>query len=122
MNVIVKPYLENIDTNVEGNAISVRATVGLNIKSYYKINKDYIKDVIEGAEEAKEKKASVTIYVVGDGESLWDIGKKYNTTVSELERLNDLNIISLNRQLNPITVIINTKSEDILNEIYSLLI
>ncbi|MDK2584449.1 hypothetical protein QOZ83_01135 [Romboutsia sedimentorum] len=39
-----------------------------------------------------------------------------------LEKLNDLNIISLNRQLNPITVIINTKSEDIVNEIYSLLI
>lgn len=39
-----------------------------------------------------------------------------------LEKLNDLNIISLNRQLNPITVITNTKSEDIVNEIYSLLI
>lgn len=39
-----------------------------------------------------------------------------------LEKLNDLNIITLNRQLNPITVIINTKSEDIVNEIYSLLI
>lgn len=39
-----------------------------------------------------------------------------------LEKLNDLNIISLNRQLNPITVIINKKSEDIVNEIYSLLI
>lgn len=90
MNVVVKPYIENIDTNIEGNAISVRATIGLNIKSYYKVNKNYVKDVIEGPEEAKDKKASVTIYVVGDGETLWDLAKKYNTTIGELERLNDL--------------------------------
>lgn len=90
MNVVVKPYIENIDTNVEGNAISVRATIGLNIKSYYKVNKNYVKDVVEGSEEVKEKKASVTIYVVGDGETLWNLAKKYNTTIAELERLNDL--------------------------------
>ncbi|MDV4149507.1 DUF3794 domain-containing protein [Clostridium sp. AL.422] len=90
MDVMVKPYLENIDTNIEGNAISVRATISLSLKSYYKVNKNYIKDVLEGAEEAKEKKASVTIYVVGDGESLWDLAKKYNTTVDELQKLNEL--------------------------------
>lgn len=91
MNLIINPYLENIDTNIEGNAVSVRATIGLNIKSYYKINKDYIKDIIEGTGEVKEKKASVTIYVVGEGETLWDLAKKYNTTVAELQKLNDLN-------------------------------
>ena len=91
MSVIINPYLENIDTNIEGNAVSVRATVGLNIKAYYKINKNYIKDVNEGVGEVKEKKASVTIYVVGEGETLWDLAKKYNTTVSELEKLNELN-------------------------------
>ena len=39
-----------------------------------------------------------------------------------LEKLNDLNIISLNRQLNPITIIINVNSEEIVDEIYSFLI
>ena len=91
MNLIINSYLENVDTNIEGNAISVRATIGLNMKSYYKVNKNYIKDIIEGTEEIKEKKASVTIYVVSDGETLWDLAKKYNTTVAELEKLNDLN-------------------------------
>ncbi|MGG7142185.1 DUF3794 and LysM peptidoglycan-binding domain-containing protein [Clostridium nigeriense] len=90
MNVLVKPYIENIDTNVEGNAISVKATVGLNVKSFYKVSKNYVNNVSEGQEEVKEKKASVTIYVVGDGETLWDLAKKYNTTIGELERLNDL--------------------------------
>lgn len=90
MSVIVKPYLENIDTTTGGNTISARANVGLNIKSYYKIDKSYIKDIIEGEEEKLEKKASVTIYVVGEGETLWDLAKKYKTTVAELERLNDI--------------------------------
>lgn len=39
-----------------------------------------------------------------------------------LEKLSDLNIIVLNRQLNPITVIANTNSEEIVDKIYSLLI
>ena len=90
MNVIIKPYLETIDTNIEGNAISIRTTIGMNIKTYYKINKSYIKDIIEGTEEVKEKKASISIYVVGNGETLWDLAKRYNTTVAELERLNDI--------------------------------
>ena len=54
----------------------------------------------------------------------WQRGFCWDEDISMiiLEKLNDLNIITLNRQLNPITVIINTKSEDIVNEIYSLLI
>lgn len=39
-----------------------------------------------------------------------------------LEKLNDLNIINLNRQLNPVTVIKNINSEEIINDMYSLLI
>ena len=91
MNVVVKPCLENMDTNIEGNAVSVKATVGLATKSYCTVNKDFIKGVVEGPEGEKEKKASVIIYVVGDGETLWDLAKKYNTTTDELERLNDIN-------------------------------
>ncbi|MBD7915166.1 DUF3794 domain-containing protein [Clostridium sp. Sa3CUN1] len=90
MNVVIKPYLENIDAGVEGNAVSVKATIGLCIKTYHNITKDYIIGISEGSDEIKEKKASVIIYVVGDGETLWDLAKKYNTTITELERLNDL--------------------------------
>lgn len=39
-----------------------------------------------------------------------------------LEKLNELNIISINRQLNPITLIVNKDSKEVVNKIYSLLI
>lgn len=90
MTVVIKSYLESMDTGVEGNAVSVKANVGLCIKTYHNVTKEYIKGVTEGADGVVEKKASVIIYVVGDGETLWDLAKKYNTTVAELERLNDL--------------------------------
>lgn len=39
-----------------------------------------------------------------------------------LEKLSELNIININRQLNPITVIVNKNSKELVNKIYSLLI
>ena len=42
-------------------------------------------------EEEKEcKKASVTIYVVNSGDTLWDLAKKYNTTMDSLIKINEL--------------------------------
>lgn len=54
----------------------------------------------------------------------WNRGYCWDEDIAMLilEKLNDLNLINLNRQLNPITIIINTKSEDIVNKVYSLLI
>lgn len=49
---------------------------------------------------------------------LWD----EEVSISVLEKLNDLNIINLNRQLNPITIIVNKNSEDIIDSLYSMLI
>ena len=43
-------------------------------------------------------------------------------TLMVFEKLNDMNIITLNRQLNPITLIINKSSESIVNELYSLIL
>lgn len=44
-----------------------------------------------------------------------------NMAIEVLEKINDESIINLNRQLNPMTVIINKSSEDILDSLYSLL-
>ena len=45
---------------------------------------------MKGNSEVKEKQASIIIYIVSDGDTLWKLAKRYNTTVSELERLNEL--------------------------------
>ncbi|WP_411169023.1 SPOCS domain-containing protein [Clostridium sp. MB05] len=92
MNALIKVTLENIDASIEGNSIAVKANVGLTIKLCYKMNKECVVGVVEGPAEAKDKKASVTIYVVGEGDTLWSLAKKYNTTMDELSKLNELDI------------------------------
>ena len=55
---------------------------------------------------------------------LWGKGFVWDEEISMmiLEKLNDLNIVNLNRQLNPITVIKNKNSEELIGNLYSLLI
>lgn len=90
MNAIVKAYLESIEVSVEGNSIAIKANVGIWTKVSYKVNKDIIIDILEGLSDNKEKKASISIYVVGSGDTLWDLAKKYGTTIEELLKLNDI--------------------------------
>lgn len=49
-------------------------------------------------------------------------GFDYDTALEVLDDLNSLGIIKLNKQLNPMTLIINKKSEDLINELYDDLI
>lgn len=90
MDVIAKATIENIDSSIEANTIAIRATVAISAKVCYKVKKEWVVDVVEGPEEKKEKKSSVTIYVVSKEDTLWDLAKKYCTTIDELMKLNNL--------------------------------
>lgn len=92
MNSIVKVSLENLDSTIEGNSISIRANLGFTVKVCCKRIVEALADVIEVEGEPKEKKASITIYVVGEKDTLWDLAKKYNTTTEELRKLNNLDL------------------------------
>ena len=58
----------------------------------------YIGQVLKIPEVAKENEL---IYIVEKGDSLWSIAKKYNTTVNELKRYNNLtsNMLSIGQRL-----------------------
>lgn len=90
MDIVVKASLENIDASIEANTIAIRATVITSSKVCHKVNKEWVVDIVDGGDEKKEKKASITIYVVGAGDTLWQLAKKYNTTIEELTKLNDM--------------------------------
>ena len=90
MVALCKVHLENLDATVEANTIGLRATLSVLVKACYKVNKEWIVDIIEGEEEKECKKASVTIYVVNIGDTLWDLAKKYNTTMDSLIEINEL--------------------------------
>ena len=88
MKSIVKGNLESIDASIEGNSIAIKATIILSGKILYEMNKEFISDIVEEEGDMPEKKASITIYVVGEGDTLWDLAKKYNTTVDNLIKIN----------------------------------
>jgi len=90
MKSIVKANLENIDAAIEGNSIAIKANIILSGKVLYEVNKEFISDIIEEEGDVPEKKASITIYVVGKGDTFWDLAKKYNTTVNDLIKINKI--------------------------------
>ena len=90
MNAICKVQLECLDTTIEANTIGVRATLSVSVKVSYDISKDWIIDVQCDDEEKKDKKASVIIYCVNKNDTLWKVAKKYNTTINELIKINEI--------------------------------
>ncbi len=90
MKAIVRGNLESLDVSIEGNTIAVKATISLSAKICYEISKEFISDVVKEDGEKPEKKASITIYVVGEGDTLWNLAKKYSTTVSDMVKINNI--------------------------------
>lgn len=90
MNAIVKASIENIETFIEGNSISIKAVVGLNTKVLYEMKKEFISDVTEQEGDKPQKNASIIIYVVGENDTLWELAKKFNTTIDELVKINSI--------------------------------
>lgn len=83
----------------------------------------YIYTLIKDLEGLDSNRKEFSVNEIFEGIS-WHRGYCWDEDIAMmiLEKFNDLDVISLNRQLNPITVIINAKSEDIVKKIYSLLI
>ncbi|PRR83175.1 DUF3794 and LysM peptidoglycan-binding domain-containing protein [Clostridium vincentii] len=90
MKAIVKCLLEGIDANIEANTIAIKATLSISSKVFYEITKEFISDVIESEGEGQKKKASIIIYVMGKEDTLWGLAKKYNTTVNDLLKINNI--------------------------------
>lgn len=93
MKAIIKCDLENIETAIEINNIAIKANITLIARVFYEVEKKFIADVIETENEVEKNKSSITIYVVGRKDTLWDLAKKYSTTVEELMKLNEIDEI-----------------------------
>ena len=90
MQCMARVNLESLETGIEANTIAVKAVVSSFAKTNYGVKKEFITDVrpIEG--EIPTKKASITIYSVQPGDSLWKISKKYLTTSDVLMKVNEI--------------------------------
>lgn len=90
MKAITRCDLESLEATLEANTIAVKATLSIDAKVSNEVNRKFISDVIESEEEVPEKKASIIIYIVGKGDTLWKLAKKYNTTIAELVEMNSI--------------------------------
>ncbi|MBK5240221.1 SPOCS domain-containing protein [Clostridium sp.] len=102
MSSMCKVTLENINADIDAGKISVRAVVKVYVRVNYMVQKKFLVDVYPMDGEIPMKKASITIYVVQSGDTLWKIAKKYNTTMQEIARVNgidDPNVIKISQKL-----------------------
>jgi hypothetical protein len=90
MHCMAKVCMESMDGVLEGGSIAVKAVVEVYSRVNYVTHKEFMVDVVPDESEMPKKKASITIYVVQQGDTLWKIAKKYNTTVDVLVRTNEV--------------------------------
>jgi LysM repeat protein len=90
MHSMAKVCMESMDGVLEGGSIAIKAVVEVYVRVNYITHKEFMVDVVPDENEMPKKKASVTIYVVQQGDTLWKIAKKYNTTLDVLVRTNEI--------------------------------
>ena len=84
--------------------VEVRVIVAMHIKAIDQVNVSYIANVRKTPLEDEDmgKYPSITIYFTQPDDSLWNIAKKYRTTVEDLCNINELSpwdSISVGRQI-----------------------
>ncbi|WP_125153321.1 DUF3794 and LysM peptidoglycan-binding domain-containing protein [Clostridium rectalis] len=90
MQSIAKAFLESLDATVEAEDIAIKAVVDVYSRVNYITNKEFLVNMEPVEGELPEKKASIIIYVVQNGDTLWKIAKKYNTTIDKLVKINNI--------------------------------
>ena len=72
--------------------IEVKAQIHISVLAFEEIHEDIICDIKVGEldMERQRKLPGIVIYVVKEGDSLWDIGKKYYVPVEKIKELNGL--------------------------------
>lgn len=90
MQCMAKVDLEELECDIKGRDIKVKGLVNVYCRVNYSVNREFLIDLAKGEGEIPMKKASITIYVVQNGDTLWKIAKKYNTTVESLLKINEL--------------------------------
>lgn len=90
MQSICKCTLENLEVDVQASNLAVKAVISVYARCDYKDTKEFVTNIVKVEGEVPKKKASIIIYVIQKGDTLWKIAKHYNTTVDSLCKLNEV--------------------------------
>lgn len=92
-DVVMNSQVENVNINILSNReIDVSCAININVSVF----NDKCRNIISGIEfedmqcDELNKIAAMTVYVVKKGDTLWNIAKKYNTSVDEILKVNDI--------------------------------
>jgi len=100
-----------IDTNIDitmqdfiinDSEVSLNISLNFETNKYNQLNMNIIEEVQEDEERCNENPYSMTIYFVREGDSLWNIAKKFKSTMDDIAKLNgieDINKINEGMQL-----------------------
>jgi len=93
MNVSLETHVEHVGFNMlNGREVELRFLLNFNTTVIEHRKAHMITDVEfeELDKEAINNMPSIALYVVQDGDSLWKIAKRYNTTVEEIIAINEI--------------------------------
>ncbi|HCC07911.1 MAG TPA: hypothetical protein DEP72_07125 [Clostridiales bacterium] len=91
MKVKLDANIEHIAFNmISKNELEVKAILCFDAMVAEKKSQEFIVDIIESEEVDVGVYPSMIIYFVKTGDILWDISKKYNTTIKQIAELNDI--------------------------------
>ncbi|MDR1150421.1 MAG: DUF3794 domain-containing protein [Clostridiales bacterium] len=78
--------------NINNYEVEVRLLANLNAYIIDSLNLKIIKNVeiTDFEKEDLEKFSSITLYTIQDDDKLWEIAKKYNTSIDRLKEINDI--------------------------------
>lgn len=92
MEAYVKANLDNINySSINSKQVETK----FSLTFYGEISEEYEKEIVVNLEDLGEideedNRASITVYFVQEGDTLWEIAKRYNTTVKEILEANDI--------------------------------
>lgn len=89
----VNAYVDQLALSLaDAQEVTVKAQIGVNVVVFEQRNENIICsiDVQELNPEKIKKLPGMALYIVKEGDSLWDIGKKYYVPVSRIKEINHL--------------------------------
>lgn len=92
-------WADNLALSINGEDTEAKAAITFDVSAYQVEQREMIADIIweEQMEDKEKKRPSIVGYVIGDGESLWDIGKKFMVSTDKLKEDNKLTTEEVNR-------------------------
>lgn len=88
-----KSNVDNVSVNVmDARNLEIKAQISLSVIAFNPINENVITECIvnEEMDTKRTQLPEIVGYMASDGECLWDVAKRFNTTMDNIKKINNL--------------------------------